>query len=227
MVEEQPTEHQPGSRPDETVRIPRPDETAPQAPASDGTALLPGAAQTGEQPKWSARAGVPAGPRRPAPEQEQWVPEERVPSRFWWTPVLIGILVLVLVGLIGLGLWLALRGSTPAPTPTGTPSPVPTTTSPTPSPSPSPSASPSVATVPVPPLANVAVSDALPILQGQGLVPKVVTDVNDSVPAGTVIGTDPPAGTQVPVGSTVTVHVATNSPSPSPSPSSPDPSDNG
>jgi hypothetical protein len=224
VVEEQPTEHQPGGRPDETARIPRPDEPAPQAAASDGTTVLPAAAQTQQQPKWSARAGVPAGPRQQ--EQEQWVPE-RAPSRFWWTPVLIGILVLVLVGLIGLGLWLALRGSTPAPTPTGTPSAVPTTASPTPSPTPTPSPSASVATVPVPPLANVAVSDALPILQGQGLVPKVVTEVNDSVPAGTVIGTDPPAGTQVPVGSTVTVHVATASPSPSPSPSSVSPSDSG
>jgi hypothetical protein len=232
VVDEQPTEQQPGGRPDETAKIPAADETAVQPraadetavqrPAEDSTAILPPAE---EAPRWSARAGV--APRRPAAQQEQeWVPESPPPSGTWWTPLLIGFAVLILVGLIALGLWLAMRGSGPAPQVSTPPSVVPTSASPTPSPTPSTSSAPA-ALVPVPVLTNVPVSDALPILQGQGLVPKVVNQVNDAVPAGTVIGTDPAAGTQVPTGTVITVFVATPSPtsaSPSPSPSSPSPS---
>lgn len=206
--------------------MPAADETVVQPPSADGTAVLPQASETEEQPRWSARAEVPAGPRGAVP-RPQWVPEEAPPSRSWWLPILIGLLVLVLVGLIGLGLWLALRASNPVPTPSATPSAVPTAPSPTPSPSPTASPSPSAATIPMPAVTNLSVSDALPILQGQGLVPKVVTQVNDTVPAGTVIATDPAAGVPVAVGSSVTVHVATASPSPSPSASSPSPSPSG
>jgi PASTA domain len=226
VVEEQPSEQQPGDRPDEpagdqtavqrsvaddtAVLPPAGDRTAVQRSAADDTALLPPA-----EPRWSARAGVPVEPRRPAPveAEEQWGPEPG-PTRAWWLPILIGLAVLVLVGLIGLGLWLALRGSAPAPQASTPPSPV--VSSPSPAPTASPSGSPSVAMVAVPRVTDLAVSDALPILQSQGLVPRVVTDVNDSVPAGTVISTDPAAGTQVPVGSTVTVHVATPTPSSAP-----------
>jgi cytoskeletal protein RodZ len=225
--DEEPTEQQPVDRPDETVRIPAADETAPQPRADDGTAILPRSAEPDDAARWSARAGVPTGPRRPAPAQ-QWVPEEAGPSRTWWLPILIGLMVLILVGLIGLGLWLALRGSNPGPSPSPTPSAAPTTASPSPSASPTASPSPSAVLIPVPTVTNLSVSDALPILQGQGLVPRVVTEVNETVPAGTVIRTEPAAGTPVPVGSTVVVRVATAPPSSAPpSSASPKPSASG
>jgi len=214
VVDEEPPPDQPA---DETARFPvAPDETAPQ-PRADGTAVLPQAQEPEGGARWSARAGVPpAGPRPATVHEQQWVPE-RAPSGTWWLPIVIGLAALLLLGLIGLGMWLALRGSGPAPRPSATPSASVTSASPSPSPSPSASPSPSPsAVVPVPALANVPVSDALPILQGQALVAWVVNRVTDAVPAGTVIDTDPTAGTRVPVGSTVTVFVATPPPTSTP-----------
>ncbi|TML26933.1 MAG: PASTA domain-containing protein [Actinobacteria bacterium] len=196
MVDEEPPPDQPA---DETARFPvAPDETAPQ-PRADGTAVLPQAQEPEGGARWSARAGVPpAGPRPATVHEQQWVPE-RAPSGTWWLPIVIGLAALLLLGLIGLGMWLALRGSGPAPRPSATPSASVTSASPSPSPSPSASPSPSPsAVVPVPALA------------------RVVNRVTDAVPAGTVIDTDPTAGTRVPVGSTVTVFVATPPPTSTP-----------
>jgi len=110
----------------------------------------------------------------------------------------------------GLGLWLATRGQ---PVPTASPSAMASsvTSSAAPSPSPSPSrtaASPTPATVAVPSVSGVMLTDAQQILQSQGLKAKVVIEVSDQ-PAGSVVRTDPAAGVVVPVGSTVTLYVAT------------------
>jgi beta-lactam-binding protein with PASTA domain len=73
----------------------------------------------------------------------------------------------------------------------------------------------------VPGLSGASVSDAQQILQARGLNSKVVTQVSDQL-AGTVIDTDPPAGTQVPAGTEVTLFVATPPPSSAvPNPSNP------
>jgi hypothetical protein len=201
---EQPTQKQPAQPP------------AEPGPA-DGTAVLPAADQPEQPTRWSARAGVPAhAPRGAAPEQP-WVPEQG--SRVWWTPILIGLAVLVLLGLVGFGLWLAVRGSTPVPGPS--PTPIVGTTSATPSSAPPATTSAPAVLVPVPPLANLPADQAADILRTQGLVAELVNRVSDSLPAGTVIDTNPPAGTQVPVGSKVTLFVATppaTSSSPTPTP---------
>ncbi len=190
--DEQPTQKQPGAEPAE------PDP-------ADGTAVLPQTDQPESPARWAARAGVPArGPRAAAPEQ-QWVPEQA--PRIWWTPILIGLAILVLLGLVGLGLWLAVRGSTPVPGPSPTPGVSTTSAAPTTAP-PTTAASPPTVLVPVPPLANVPADQAVDILRTQGLTANVVTRVSDSLPAGTVIDTNPPAGTKVPVGSVVTLFVA-------------------
>jgi beta-lactam-binding protein with PASTA domain len=51
-------------------------------------------------------------------------------------------------------------------------------------------------------------TDAEQILQSQGLKWKVVTEVSDRA-AGSVVRTDPDAGTVVPAGTAVTLYVAT------------------
>jgi serine/threonine-protein kinase len=56
------------------------------------------------------------------------------------------------------------------------------------------------------------------VLSGLGLVPAVSNQVDGSVPAGTVVGTNPAADSVVPVGSKVTLLVAVP-PAPSPTPS--------
>jgi serine/threonine-protein kinase len=73
--------------------------------------------------------------------------------------------------------------------------------------------------VAVPCLQGVTVPEAQEFLQGRGLNWRVVPQVSDQ-PAGTVIDTDPPEGTQVPAGTEVTLFVAT----PPPSSAVPDPS---
>jgi cytoskeletal protein RodZ len=220
--DDQPTRPQPRDPrlDDETTRFPRPepDQTSILPPAED-----PGRAQPPPE-RWSARAGVPTGPRRtPMPQEPEWVPDRQQP-RTWWAPILIVVAILVLLGLVGLGLWLATHGQ-PATTPSASASASPSASSPSPSPtpsrSPSRSPSPSVAAVGVPAVGGVMVTDAEEILKSQGLKWKVVTQVSDQA-AGSVVRTDPAAGVQVPAGSTVTLYVATPPPtsaSPSPSPS--------
>jgi hypothetical protein len=207
-VADQPTSNQPpadGDRPaDETTVL----------PSTGGPAEPPA-------PRWSARAGVPVGaPRRQVPVEQQWVPEQ---PRTWWAPILIIVAILVLVGLIALGLWIAARnpsGTTPVASPTPSPTASSPSPSPSPPPSPTPSASPSELQVSVPPLRGVSLTDAQQILQSQGLNWKVVTRPSDEVAVGSVIGTDPPAGTVVPTGSEVILYVATAvTPSSPPAPS--------
>jgi len=213
--DDQPTRNQPpadGERPAaETERFPR--------PASDETSVLPAAQEPAQPPaRWSARAGVPIRDQAPEPG---WVTGEE-PPRTWWAPVLIVVAIVVLLGLIGLGLFLAVRPQ-PAPVASASDSPSATASSasPTPSPSATASASPSVSMVAVPDLNGDTVPEAQEFLQGRGLNWRVVTQVSDQ-PAGTVIGTDPPADTLVPAGTEVTLFVATpTSSSAVPGPSNP------
>jgi serine/threonine-protein kinase len=68
--------------------------------------------------------------------------------------------------------------------------------------------------VPVPNVAGASSSyaSATAALQGDGLVPVESQQFSTSVPAGQVVGTNPPVGTTVPHGSTVTVVVSDGPP---------------
>ncbi|HEX6500984.1 MAG TPA: PASTA domain-containing protein [Micromonosporaceae bacterium] len=177
----------------------------------DATNVLP----PPDTARWAARAEVP--PPRPV-ATESWVEEPPPPRRSWW-PVLIGLLILVLLALIAIGVWLALRGDRPVapPSPTGTPSASPSA-SPTPTRSLTPSSAPTTTqTVVIPPLVGVPVDDAAALLDQAGLRYRIQRRVDGSVPAGTVLATNPAAGAEVPVGSQVTLVVA-SAPAPPPSP---------
>ncbi len=173
---------------------------------------------------WAGRAGVPPPGTRPgAPGEEEWG-EEPPEERNWLLPVIFGVVLVLLLGLLAVGLWLALRDNkkpttplSPAPNVT-TPAVAPTTAASTPSTPPS-SAS-SASTVSLPNLSGVEYSDAVTVLQGKGLTPKRVDKVSSTVPAGTVISTDPQGPIDVPAGSTVTAFVAV-APPPTTEPASP------
>jgi len=66
--------------------------------------------------------------------------------------------------------------------------------------------------VSIPGLANLDVATAKLQLGQAGLVVNEVSEPNDTVPAGTVIGTDPPANTPVKRGSAVQLHISTGPP---------------
>jgi serine/threonine-protein kinase len=66
--------------------------------------------------------------------------------------------------------------------------------------------------VALPNLRGVSAADAQKALTDLGLTPAVRNQVDTSVPVGFVIGTDPPAGSSVQAGSTVTLLVATAPP---------------
>jgi hypothetical protein len=139
-------------------------------------------------------------------------------------PLLIGLVILALLALIGYGVWLALRpkDATPAPapspsaaatsrsaTPTASP-PAPTTTRPRPT---------RPVMVAVPPVTGLPLDAARAALRQLGLR-STVQEVEDPAAPGTVIRTDPVAGTEVQQGSVVTLAVAkapppTSAPSPS------------
>ena len=170
---------------------------------------------------WSGRAEVPEPGTRPAvPDDSDWAsgPE---PRPAWVLPVILGVALLLLLGLLGLGLWLSLRdGKTPTTPPTTTPAATSAAPSRTPSASPTASASSSAATVALPDLKGVQYDAAVALLQGKGLVAQRVDTVNSSLPAGTVINTDPAGPVDVPAGSTVRLFVAVPPP-PTTAPPSP------
>jgi eukaryotic-like serine/threonine-protein kinase len=60
----------------------------------------------------------------------------------------------------------------------------------------------------IPDVSNKSQSAAGSAITQAGLTPKFVEVASDTVPAGTVVNTDPAAGTKVPPGSTVTVNVS-------------------
>ncbi len=174
---------------------------------------------------WSGRAGVPPPGTRPAAPDEEWQEPERRGGA-WYLPALVGVLLALLLGLVGLGLWLGLKDHG-KPTPTATATPRPTATTPSVArtsakPTASATGAPSAATVELPDLSKVSYADAAGALHGLGLVAKRIDEVNDSLPEGTVIRTDPGPG-QVPVGSVVTLFVAKPAP-PTTAPASPTPS---
>jgi hypothetical protein len=200
-----------------------PAATAEQPPVVDdrgpsGTSILPtvpaepAGAEQPAAPRWSARAHVPTPGPDQAIAEEEWSPGE--PPRSMILPVALTTVVVVLLAIIAFGIWLILRNSNsgaPAPSPsTHTTSAPPTTRVPTRT-----SAPPTTtAAVPValPPVSGLTYDQAAKRLQDLGFVPQRSNEPNSDVPAGRVIGTDPPEGTVIRPGFTITVRVSTGAP---------------
>jgi hypothetical protein len=241
MADERYPADQTGDEPGDATRpLPEsrnPDETAPMAPP-DGTRQFPKVGETAPlpavedepagAPTWSARASVrPAG----GPEAQEWQEppaEDPYGGRSWFTPILIGGLVLILLAVLGTGVWLIYRAtrSNSGPTPVATasasasPSRSPTTarTSATRSPSAAPTTSSVPAGVPVPNVVGSNVATATATLTGAGFKVTVVRKPDDSVAPGTVLSTDPPPDLVVPPGTQVTLVVASAPPPPTTAP---------
>ncbi|WP_410810564.1 PASTA domain-containing protein [Micromonospora sp. 067-2] len=211
----------PTASPDETMPIDRSASTRPTAPpdetmpidrsasgqpgtSADRTAPLP---PERAAPPWSGRAEVRTP--RPAEPAGEWYAEEQG-GRRWWLPILWGVLALLLVGLVGAAVWVVLAAQDDDPDePAGTPSrppasattaaatsAAPTSAAPT---SESPSSSvPTSAPVEttVPPLAGLPQATAEGLLGRLGLTYRVVYRPSE-LPPGTVVGTEPDAGTAV------------------------------
>jgi hypothetical protein len=174
---------------------------------------------------WTGRAEV-RGPT-PAADTEEWIDQgEPEPGRRWWLPILLGLLAILLVfGAVAAFVALS-NNSGGGPNPTPTPShPAPTSAAPSPTsapPSPSPSsAPPSAATVIVPETSGDTQAVATGKLQALGLVVHTQTQEDPVATPGTVLGTVPTAGTEVPTGSDITLIIAKALASASPSPPPP------
>lgn len=220
-----------GGAPDATAMLPPTDVPGAGPAAAAGTAIG-GPGQPAREQVWSARAEV--RPPRPGEAvqvtEPDWAPAAPEPRGAWWMPILIGIVVLLLLGVLGFGVWLILQGAdqddSPPPVvttsaarattqPTAEPTAEPTTARPTttaPQPSPTP-AEPEEVTVPD--VAGRTSSEARQALDRAGLSYRLVFRPSRSVPAGTVIDSNPPEGTQVPADTEVTLVIAT-APSPEP-----------
>jgi len=221
------------SDPAETREQPNPDETAQQPAAADsangdsptaaedstdmgpsGTSVLPAIPEAKPgPPRWSARAQVrPPDIDHGAGVQADWdEAAERLP-RGLFVPVLVTATVVLLLALIGLGVWLVLhnRSTTPGVPPSnvvtsspGTPTTKPPATRTTAPPTTVP------ALVPIPDLRGKDYGTAAAELTALGFVPSRSDESDPELPAGQVIGTDPPAGNQLLPGTKITVRVST------------------
>ncbi|MEV4117460.1 PASTA domain-containing protein [Micromonospora sp. NPDC049645] len=211
-----------GEHDDDQTRPLPPPADQPGTPA-DRTAPIP--------PPWSGRAEV----RSPRPDDGEWYVEEQG-GRRWWLPILWGVLALLLAGLLGGALWLVLSqqdadrddpGSTPSPPPTSAPSASPTSATPTSAaptsetPS-SPATTSAPVEVPVPPLAGLPQATAEGLLDRLGLTYRVVYRPSE-LPPGTVVGTEPGAGTPVSVDDGLLLVISQAQPSDEASPTTPSP----
>lgn len=153
-------------------------------------------------PTWVARARVPV--RDHNYEMVDWDPGEP-PRRGIVVPLLIATLVVLLVALVGVLVWLGSRAGT-APPPT---TPPPTTTTRAKAPDRPRTTRPpaTIATVTVPDLVGLPYEEALAKLP-EGITAQVVERMSASVKPGVVIGTNPPAGTTLPVPATIKIFVS-------------------
>ncbi|RAO56122.1 hypothetical protein LUPAC06_03682 [Micromonospora saelicesensis] len=214
----------PDLSPDQTMPIDRSAGTRP-GPAADRTAPIP--------PSWSGRAEV-RSPRPDDPAGEWYVEEQG--GRRWWLPILWGVLALLLAGLLGGALWLVRAqqeddrndpGPTPSPPPTSAPSTPPTSAAPTSAAptSESPSSPPTTDApeeLPVPPLAGLPQATAEGLLTRLGLPYRVVHRPSE-LPPGTVVGTEPEAGTSVSTDDEVLLIISQAEPPTGASPTTPSP----
>ncbi|MGC4879542.1 PASTA domain-containing protein [Micromonospora sp. DT43] len=228
-----------GGSPDETMPIDRaasgsPDKTMPIDRAASGspgdrTARMP--AERSTPPPWSGRAEVRAP--RPAEPAADWYVEEQG-GRRWWLPILWGVLALLLAGLLGAALWVVLTArdddsddpatpSVPPPSATAAPSSsAPTSAAPSSASPSSPAATTEEAQIPVPPLVGLTQATAEGLLERLGLSYRVVYRPSE-LPPGTVVSTDPEAGTTVPTDEEVLLVISQARPSTGTSPTGPSP----
>ena len=226
-------------------------QVTPRAPQRDATAVFPAADDRGtgterhnrttadwadgEESVWAGRAGV--RPPRPGTGDDfarsGWDadPATEEPRGKWWTPIVVGIVVLILLGVLGWGVWLIVQSTSddtdePAPAVTTTaaapattepaappPSVEPTTAPPTSAPPSSPS------DVTVPALKGLSTDEARAALNRMGLNYRLRFVTSDA-PSGTVIDSDPPEGRQVPADTVIALVIAaepTASATPTPS----------
>ncbi|MET8305593.1 PASTA domain-containing protein [Micromonospora sp. NPDC005173] len=201
----------------------------PGMPA-DRTARMPPERST--PPPWSGRAEVRAP--RPAEPAGEWYAEEQG-GRRWWLPILWGVLALLFAGLLGAALWVVLAAqddnpddsrTTPSLPPASATTAVPTSAAPTSaaptSESPSSPATTAPAEVPVPPLTGLPQATAERLLDRLGLTYRAVYRASE-LPPGTVVGTEPEAGTTVPTDEEVLLVVSQARPSTGASPTAPSP----
>jgi hypothetical protein len=216
-----------GGETQEVPAAPPPAAPAPPPAGPSGTSILPAIDDevAPDQPgRWSARAQV--APPDVADTSEHYGAEWQEPPRGPLVPILVTVCILLVLALAGLGVWLLLSdrgGGTPTPTPS-VPAPTsaapPTTTKPAPT---TPQATTSAA-VTLPDLKGTDPASAENTLKALGFKTNRRNEVSADVPAGFVVGTDPPAGTTVIPGATINIIVSTGTPTPSPKPTSPKPS---
>ncbi|MDG4774006.1 PASTA domain-containing protein [Solwaraspora sp. WMMD792] len=207
----------PGGDPGATVADQggHPGSTAPDLPADS-------AAGGAREPAWSGRAGVPVRPAAGGGGTGDWPGPgggTEGGGRPWWLPILIGVLVLLLVALVGLVIWWASTlddstdpgGPTPTAAPTATvPTSQPETEQPEPTeeqPEPTEEQTSEAPLVVVPTLTGLSLADARAELDERDLVYRLEQRGSDQ-PAGTVLETDPPAGTEVPPGTEILLVIA-------------------
>ncbi|GAA2578873.1 hypothetical protein GCM10010435_64480 [Winogradskya consettensis] len=195
------------------------DATSVYAPASGGAS-----GWDDEDQIWAGRAGVRApGPADDATRTDWAAVPEDEPRGRWWTPILVGIVAFVLLALLGWGIYLIVRSNggtdqgTPAVTPTATRAPAATaTTGPTSKPS---SAAPTSATpssavpstasdITIPALRGLSLDEARNALNRKGLNYRLRYVASTDAPPGTIIGSDPAEGQQVPDDTIVNLIIA-------------------
>jgi PASTA domain len=196
----------------------------PPPVAPGGTSVLPVVPVVPDvpptPPRWSARAQVPTPGVEEESDEPEWAPAPDRPRRDVFGPALIAIVALILLGVLGIGVYLLLRGNSDGstdevpPNPVGTATPTHTSAAPKTT-KPGPTATTAAAMVAVPRVRGKTYAAAADQLTRAGLVPVRSDETSDELPAGQVIGTDPPENNQVPPGTTITVDVSTGPP-PSP-----------
>lgn len=217
-------------RVDPTAMMPRVD--APDAGRAEAAARASaGHADGRDDAVWSARAQVPT--RRPGQGGDftpsDWAPAAPGPRGAWWLPIVYGVVGFLLLGALGVGVWLIVQGTQDetetagaVPTVPAKPSKEPTAAAPTttkPKPSPTPQ---EPADIRIPEVAGKPVEQARDALEEVELDYRLEFRRSDSVPAGTVIDSDPGAGREVSPDTEVTLVVssggAPSAPSATPSP---------
>jgi hypothetical protein len=225
---------------DETVLTPRPDATSVMPAVPGPAATGPGA--TGPGGAWSGRAEVrpPRPPQRDFPSGSWDVvpPPPREPRGKWWSPIVIGIVVLVLLALLGWGLWLIVSagsddGDPPTPAATTTAAATATTepasaatTEPTTQPTTTEPTGPAEVTIPA--LKGLSSAEAREALDRKGLSYRLRFVTSGDATPGTVIDSDPQEGQQVPPDTTVTLIIAaapSSAPTVSTTPATTEPTD--
>jgi len=193
--------------------------TPPPPVGPTGTGVLPTVSDNAPLPRWSARAQVrtPDADHGHDDQHEEWAEPGRGPI----TPILIGVAIVIVIGLIALATFLVFSArSTPTgPTPTASSVPSTSANSPATTPARTSSAPPSSAgprSVPIPDVRTLDYDAAADRLRSAGFVPNRRDEVSSQLPAGKVLGTDPPANTVVLTGTKIDIIVSKGLPTPTP-----------